>query len=89
MLVLNKKKEPARKGKVQIIDASSFGERKRGVTVLSSLEIEQILDFYSGLKEDKKLSRILDVFEIRENNYNLLPGSYVQMEDAESVIGDV
>ncbi|MGO0063867.1 N-6 DNA methylase [Brevibacillus fluminis] len=89
MLVLNKKKEADRKGKVQIIDATSLGERKRGVTVISSHEIDQILDCYSELKEDKKLSRILDVFEIRENGYNLLPSSYVQMEDAESNIGDV
>ncbi|NHN34373.1 N-6 DNA methylase [Paenibacillus agricola] len=89
MLVLDKNKTPERKGKVQIIDATSFGERKRGETSMSSAEIDQIMDRYLHFKEDNKLSRILDVFEIRQNNYNLLPSSYVQMEDANSIIGEV
>ncbi|WP_270406942.1 N-6 DNA methylase [Paenibacillus timonensis] len=89
MLVLNKNKDAKRKGKVQIIDATSFGERKRGITIISASEVDHILDSYFGLKEDNKFSRLLNIFEIRENSYNLLPSSYVQMEDAESIIGDV
>ncbi|MDL1164162.1 N-6 DNA methylase, partial [Yersinia pestis] len=89
MLVLNKKKTDERKNKILIIDASSLGERKRGVTIISRVEIDQILYCYNEWKEDNKLSRVLDVFDIRENSYNLLPSSYVQMEDAESIIGRV
>lgn len=89
MLVLNKKKTDERRNKILIIDASSLGERKRGATVISTTEIDQILNCYTEWKEDKKLSRILDVIEVRENSYNLLPGSYVQMEDAETIIGSV
>lgn len=89
MLVLNKKKADERKKKILIIDASSLGERKRGATIISMAEIDQILSCYTEWKEDKKLSRILDVYEVRENSYNLLPSSYVQMEDAETIIGSV
>lgn len=89
MLVLNKKKTGERKNKILIIDASSLGERKRGATIISMAEIDQILNCYTGWKEDRKLSRVLDVFEVRENSYNLLPSSYVQMEDAETSIGSV
>lgn len=89
MLVIDKSKSPERKGKVQIIDATSLGERKRGITMISSDDIEQIVDCYTHLKEDNKVSRILDVSNIRNNDYNLLPSSYVQMEDVDSIIGEV
>ncbi|MEO2256062.1 N-6 DNA methylase [Paenibacillus amylolyticus] len=89
MLVLNKKKAEERKNKILIIDASSFGERKRGATIISTAEIDQILNCYTEWKEDRKLSRVLGVFEVRENSYNLMPSSYVQMEDAETIIGNV
>lgn len=89
MLVLNKKKTVERKKKILIIDASSLGERKRGYTIISSGEIDQILNYYTEWKEDNKFSRILDVFEIQKNSFNLLPSSYVQMEDAETIIGSV
>jgi type I restriction enzyme M protein len=89
MLVLNKKKAEERKNKILIIDASSLGERKRGATIISTVEIDQILNCYTEWKEDRKLSRVLDVFEVRENSYNLMPSSYVQMEDAETIIGNV
>ncbi|AOZ94912.1 N-6 DNA methylase [Paenibacillus crassostreae] len=89
MLVINKKKAPERKGKVQVIDASSFGERKRGAVIMSSSELDQIKDSYFNYKEDNKLCRILDISEISQNKYNLLPGFYLQMEDASSLIGEV
>lgn len=89
MLVLNKKKAEERKNKILIIDASSLGERKRGATIISTAEIDQILNCYTEWKEDRKLSRVLDVLEVRENSYNLMPSSYVQMEDAETIIGNV
>ncbi|MEC0235677.1 N-6 DNA methylase [Paenibacillus kribbensis] len=89
MLVLNKKKIDERKNKILIIDASSLGDRKRGFTIIPRAGIDQILNYYTEWKEDKKLSCVLDVIEVRENNYNLLPSSYVQMEDAETIIGSV
>lgn len=89
MLVLNKAKPAERTGRIQIIDASALGQRKRGITVLDDSEVTQIIDCYKGFHEDNKLSRVLDLFEIRENRYNLLPSSYMQMEDSDSIIGKV
>lgn len=89
ILVLSKNKAAERKGKVQFIDASAYGKKNRGYTSLAVEEIEEIVTRYHRFKDDNKVSRIVGVSTIRDNDYNLLPSSYVQLEDADSIIGTV
>lgn len=89
IMVFNKNKSEERKGKIQIIDATSFGTRNRGITKLSTKDIDDITDYYYEFREDNKICKVLNLSDIKDNNFNLLPTSYLQIEEVNSIIGEV
>lgn len=69
---------------VYLLDASELGTHEKvGKTkrvVLSSEEVEQIIDFYINKTEQHQFSVSVTAAEIEENGYNLMAGQYFAPE---------
>jgi len=89
ILVLNKNKPPERKEKILFINASNEyipHPEVRRLNTLSEENIKKIAETYKGFKEINGFSRVADIKEIAENDYNLNVSLYVSpLEDEEEI----
>lgn len=86
IVIFNKNKAEARKGKVLIIDAESDYEEGKNQNRLRKKDIEKIVSAYEGFRDIEKYARVVDVSELAENEYNLNVRRYVASGDEEEVI---
>lgn len=82
VLVINRDKNKARKGKVLFIEASS--EFKQGTTqnYLRSEDVAEIKRAYRAFKDVEKYARVVTSEEIEKNDFNLNISRYVDTTDA-------
>ncbi|TET66862.1 MAG: SAM-dependent DNA methyltransferase [Candidatus Aminicenantes bacterium] len=74
IIVLNKNKPKARKGKILFINASNEYEQHPSVRKLNCLgdeNIEKIVKAYKGHKDSDGFSKVIEIEKIKENDYNL------------------
>ncbi len=71
LLIINKNKPADRKGKVLFINGELEYERKKTQNLLNDVSINKILQAFDGYTDQKRYSRVVDIEEIRENDYNL------------------
>jgi len=84
VLVFNKNKPEERKNKILFINASELYEQHPEVRKLNRLgeeHINKIVEAYREFKEIEGFSRIVDIEEIKENDYNLNVSLYVYPEE--------
>ncbi len=84
IIILRKNKPPERRGKVLFINASNEYERHPEVRKLNRLgdeHIEKIVKAYREFKDGDGFSRVVDLEEIRENDYNLNVTLYVYPQE--------
>ena len=84
VLVFNKNKPEERKNKILFINASELYEQHPEVRKLNRLgdeHINKIVEAYRGFKEVEGFSRIVDIEETKENDYNLNVSLYVYPEE--------
>jgi len=84
VLVFNKNKPEERKNKILFINASELYEQHPEVRKLNRLgdeHINKIVEAYKEFKEVEGFSRIVDIEEIKENDYNLNVSLYVYPEE--------
>ena len=84
VLFLNKAKPKARQGKVFLVNASQIYEKGNPKNFIPQAGIQRIADTLIGWKEEEKLSRIVDLAELKKNDYNLSPSRYIHTSDAET-----
>ena len=94
VLFLNKDKSrdgEARKGKVLLVNASQIFEKGDPKNFIPDAGIGRIVDVLLGWREEEKLSRIVDLEELRKNDYNISPSRYIHTGDAETYrpIGEI
>ena len=86
ILILNKDKPEERKDKVMFIYAEDQTLRESGIKIYDELSnqnqltpdgIKKIVDTYKNLNEEPHHSRLVDIEEIEENDYNLNVPRYV------------
>ena len=71
ILIINKNKPTERKGKVLFINAELEYEEGKAQNYLRDEHIKKILTTYDGYIEEKRFSRVVDISEIEENDWNL------------------
>jgi len=74
IIIFNKNKPPERKGKILFINASNEYEPHPSVRRLNRLgekNIEKIAKAYHEFKDVEGFARVVDLKEVRENDYNL------------------
>ncbi len=80
IIIFNKNKPPERKGKILFINASNEYEPHPSIRRLNRLgkqHIEKIAKTYHEFKDIEGFARVVDIREVRENDYNLNVTLYV------------
>lgn len=89
VMILNKNKPEERKGKILFINASLEFEKHPEVRRLNRLgeeNIDKIVDVYENWEDIEGFSRVVDLEEIRKNDYNLNVSLYVfPVEEKEDI----
>lgn len=81
--IINKNKTEDQKGKVSIIDASSDYKEGKNQNELLEEHIKKIVSAYDANTEVDKYMRIVDIAEIKENDYNLNISRYIDTSEPE------
>jgi type I restriction enzyme M protein len=91
VLFLNKAKSKQRQGKVFLVNAGQVFEKGDPKNFIPESGIQRIADTLIGWKEEEKLSRIVDLAELKKNDYNISPSRYIHTGDAETYrpIGEI
>jgi type I restriction enzyme M protein len=86
ILIVNKSKPAHLKNRVIFIDAGREFKEGKNQNSLEDAHIEKITDAYNKLEDIDKFMRIVDMKEIRENDYNLNIARYIDTSEEEEVI---
>lgn len=71
LLVINKNKPAERKSKVLFINGEFEYQERKNQDKLREQDIQHILSVYDAFTCEKRYSKVVDMGEIRENDYNL------------------
>ena len=71
LLIINKNKPSERKGKVLFINGELEYQEGKNQNKLREQDIRHILGIYDAFVDEKRYSKVVDMDEIRENDYNL------------------
>jgi type I restriction enzyme M protein len=86
IVVINKNKPENLKNRVIFIDASGEYREGKNQNTLTEENIEKIIDAYDGFTDIDRFMRIVDMEEIRENDYNLNIARYVDTSEPEEIV---
>jgi len=81
LIFFNRDKPEERKGRVLFIYATEGYEKLSNMNQLSEEDITRIISTYDEFLNSEKYSRVVDLEEIRDNNYNLSVTRYVNIFD--------
>ena len=71
LLIINKNKPTERKGKVLFINGELEYQEGKNQNKLREQDIQHILSVYDAFVDEKRYSKVVNMDEIRENDYNL------------------
>ena len=71
LLIINKKKPDERKGKVLFINGELEFQDGKNQNKLRDTDIQHILDVYDAFEDTRRYSKVVDMQDMRENDYNL------------------
>ena len=86
ILVVNKSKPAHLKNKVIFIDASKDYKEGKNRNRLEDEHVKKIVDAYDGGQDIDKFMRIVDITEIKENDYNLNIARYIDTSEEEELV---
>jgi type I restriction enzyme M protein len=84
VLFLNRDKPKTRQGRVFLVNAGQIYEKGDPKNFIPEAGIQRIADTLIGWREEEKLSRIVDLVELKKNDYNISPSRYIHTGDAET-----
>ena len=83
ILIINKSKPAHLKNKVIFIDASNDFKEGKNQNKLEDEHVKKVIDAYDQGKDVDKYMRIIDMDEIKENDYNLNIARYIDTSEEE------
>ncbi|MCA3605733.1 MAG: SAM-dependent DNA methyltransferase [Methylobacterium sp.] len=86
VLILNKAKAPERKGKVLFIHAAKEADSSGKKNTLAPTNIQRITDAFRAWTDEDRFSRVVDMKEIAENDFNLNISRYIDTLEPEKPI---
>ena len=86
ILIVNKNKPAQLKNKVIFIDASKEFKEGKNQNVIEDVHVSKILQAYDKGEEVEQFMRIVDMSEIKENDYNLNIARYIDTSEEEEQI---
>lgn len=89
ILIINKNKVRDLKKKIFIINAEDGFDKQRVKNKLRPEDIEKIVNTYLNIKEVEEYSKLVDIKDVRRNDWNLLPIRYFDKVEIETDFGNV
>lgn len=86
IVIFNKNKSSNRQNKILIIDAEKDFEEGKNQNRLRKKDIEKIVSAFEGYRNIEKYARVVEVKEIKENEFNLNVRRYVENGEEEEII---
>ncbi len=86
VIILNKSKPEHKKGKVLFIEASQGFSKNGNKNILRPIDIDHIVNAYDAFTDEEKFARVVDLEEIKKNDYNLNITRYVDTSVEEEEI---
>lgn len=86
IIIINKSKPQELKNKVIIIDASKEYKEGKNQNTLNPESISKTVIAYESKQDIEKFMRIVDLEEIKENDYNLNIARYIDTSSEEEII---
>lgn len=86
IMIFSRKKEAHKKGKVFFLDGSKDFQEGKNQNFLRDEDINKIIDAYEKWEDIEKYCRVVDLEEIRQNNYNENIARYVDSTEEEEQI---
>ena len=86
ILILNRHKPEARRGKVLFIHASEGFESRTNQNVLREEDIARVVAAFRAYRDEERFTRVVTLEEIRENDYNLNITRYIDTLEPEAPI---
>lgn len=83
VIFLNKAKAKTRKDKILLVNASQVYEKGDPKNFIPPAGIDRLADILINWKKQDKLSRIVDLAELKKNDYNISPSRYIHTGEAE------
>jgi type I restriction enzyme M protein len=71
LLIINKNKPIERKGKVLFINSELEYAEGKNQNKLRDTDIQHVMDVYDAYEDERRYSKVVEMDEIRENDYNL------------------
>ncbi len=86
VLIFNKSKSKTRQNRILFIDASQDFENGKNQNKISKEHIKKIVETFRNFETTEKYSRVVEVVELKENDYNLNISRYVDTTPEEEAI---
>jgi len=86
ILIINRNKTEAQKGKVLFVNGSDEFEQGKKQNFLSEVNVEHLKEAFIAYNNKERLSRVVDLPEIVSNDYNLSITRYVDLGKPEETI---
>lgn len=83
VLLLNKNKPPARKGKIVLVNGSDHVVSGKNQNSLSALNVTTLAAAFGGFKDVERLAKVVTLDEVGKNDFNLNLTRYVQTAEVE------
>lgn len=83
VIFLNKAKAKTRKDKILLVNANQVYEKGDPKNFIPPAGIDRLADILINWKKQDKLSRIVDLAELKKNDYNISPSRYIHTDEAE------
>ena len=86
IIIINKAKPDHLKNKVIFIDSSLDFKEGKNQNSLEEEHVKKVVDAYDAGEEIDKYMRIVDMAEIKENDYNLNIARYIDTSEEEELV---
>lgn len=83
VIFLNKAKAKTRKDKILLVNANQVYEKGDPKNFIPPAGIDRLADILINWKKQDKLSRIVELAELKKNDYNISPSRYIHTGEAE------
>ncbi|QDI90771.1 type I restriction-modification system subunit M [Salicibibacter halophilus] len=86
ILIFNRGKEEDKKGKVFFVHGADDYAEESNQNLLRTEDVDKIVSAYTDWEDNEKYSRVVDLEEIKENDYNLNIARYIDTTEEEEQI---
>ncbi len=86
VLIINKEKQAARQGKVLFVNGAEEMVEGKNQNTLSKDNVERLANAFVAFEDEERFARVVELEEIKKNDFNLNIARYVQTAEEEEQI---